>query len=145
MHWADRCLQLAGVFLPQERVVLRCELPSSATQSFISHWHTTERKQALWQVASSYTPPKSSPLRSYTVSPVFDHFLSTAAHHLPPCFLLQIQCCSAFRFHQSWEGWPCHFKGQILRPQQVRHLFHLVVTLKYLLHGVRVWYFLSSV
>lgn len=48
--------------------MLRCELPSSATQSFRSHWLTTEKRQATWLVASSYAPLRASPQRSCMVS-----------------------------------------------------------------------------
>lgn len=45
-----------------------CVLPSSPTLSFRSYWLTTERRQARWQVASSYKPPRAKPLKSFTVS-----------------------------------------------------------------------------
>lgn len=62
------------VLFLKERVVLPCEPHRSATQSFRSHWLTTERRRAHWQVASSCKPLKSNPLRSYTVSQEIQHW-----------------------------------------------------------------------
>lgn len=56
------------LYIWKVKAVSPCVLPSSPTLSFRSYWLTTERRQARWQVASSYKPPRAKPLKSFTVS-----------------------------------------------------------------------------
>lgn len=89
MHWEERGLQCAAVLL-KVRVVWRCELPSPATPSFKSPWHTKERKQAFWPVASNSKHLKANPPTSYMVS------VHTAQHLHLKWFLLSVgstDCC----------------------------------------------------
>lgn len=58
---------LLSLIPKQERAASRCELHSSATRSFRSHWLIMERRRARWRAASSYAHLRASPLRSYTV------------------------------------------------------------------------------
>lgn len=92
------------------------------------------RRQAHWQVASSYKPLRASPLKSCMVSSGLNYKFSCICS-CSTDFLF----CSAFRFHQNWKGWHRYLKRQRQWPKQVRQLWS-----KSLTHDSSVWSFFLS-
>lgn len=82
------------------------------------------RRQAHWQVASSYKPLRASPLKSCMVSSGLQNYIFSCIDSCSTDYLF----CSAFRFHQNWnrKGRHRYLKRQRQWPKQVRHFSPLV-------------------